>query len=101
MVTGNELFQSPCHLVHTIIAKKFLSETKIRRLDESELCQFYDGSSSSRGKNEENFDKNSWVKVNVGQTGFYRVKYDDKLAAQLKKAIKENCLSAADNLGMY
>ncbi|WOG88507.1 hypothetical protein DCAR_0207742 [Daucus carota subsp. sativus] len=30
--------------------------------------------------------KNSVIKVNVGQTGFYRVKYDDKIATHLKKA---------------
>lgn len=44
--------------------------------------------------------KNLVIKVNVGQTGFYRVKYDDKLAAQLRKKMKENCLSEADKFGI-
>ncbi|WOG88506.1 hypothetical protein DCAR_0207741 [Daucus carota subsp. sativus] len=44
--------------------------------------------------------KNSVIKVNVGQTGFYRVKYDDKIATHLKKAIKENSLTAADKFGI-
>lgn len=60
-----------------------------------------DGSSSSTDMNEEEFSKSLVIKVNVGQTGFYRVKYDDKLAAQLRKTIKENCLSAADKFGVF
>lgn len=64
MVMANGSFQSPCHLVHTRTVKKFLLETKTRRLDKSEFCQFYyDTSSSSHGTNEEISD--AWVKVNV------------------------------------
>lgn len=42
---------------------------------------------------------NHWVKLNVGQTGFYRVKYDDILAARLRSAIEAKQLSVADRFG--
>ncbi|KAF8401039.1 hypothetical protein HHK36_014342 [Tetracentron sinense] len=42
----------------------------------------------------------TWIKLNVDQTGFYRVKYDDDLAAGLKYAIETNCLSATDRFGI-
>ncbi|KAK6157012.1 hypothetical protein DH2020_011260 [Rehmannia glutinosa] len=44
--------------------------------------------------------ENWWIKINVDQVGFYRVKYDNDLAAQLQKAIATNCLSAADEFGI-
>lgn len=43
--------------------------------------------------------ENCWIKLNVDQTGFYRVKYDDELAAGLEKAIKANKLSLMDKIG--
>uniref|UniRef100_A0A7N2LLT3 Aminopeptidase n=1 Tax=Quercus lobata TaxID=97700 RepID=A0A7N2LLT3_QUELO len=50
--------------------------------------------------NEEKCDEHFWVKVNIEQSGFYRVKYEDKLAARLRKAIESNCLSATDKFGV-
>uniref|UniRef100_A0A7N0V590 ERAP1-like C-terminal domain-containing protein n=1 Tax=Kalanchoe fedtschenkoi TaxID=63787 RepID=A0A7N0V590_KALFE len=45
-------------------------------------------------------DRNStWVKLNVYQTGFYRVKYDDDLAGRLRHAIQRKELSVADRFG--
>lgn len=44
--------------------------------------------------------ENAWIKVNVDQTGFYRVKYDENLAAKLRSAIESNLLSATDRLGI-
>ncbi|KAK2965607.1 hypothetical protein RJ640_008448 [Escallonia rubra] len=80
----------------------FLLETKHGRLDISELSGSCDGSSNSNEKrNQEELDKNLWVKINVGQTGFYRVKYDDKLTARLRKAIVDKCLSPSDKFGVY
>ncbi|KAK1259012.1 hypothetical protein QJS04_geneDACA017960 [Acorus gramineus] len=43
---------------------------------------------------------NSWVKLNVDKTGFYRVKYDDELAARLRCAIESKQLSTADRYGI-
>jgi puromycin-sensitive aminopeptidase len=42
----------------------------------------------------------SWIKLNVEQAGFYRVKYDDNLAAKLKRAIESNSLSSIDRYGI-
>ncbi|GFY97179.1 aminopeptidase M1 [Actinidia rufa] len=81
--------------------EKFLLESKHGKLDISGLYCSSDGNSSLfEKKNQENFNENFWVKFNIGQTGFYRVKYDNKLTAQLWKAIEKNCLSAADKFGI-
>ncbi|XP_043718554.1 aminopeptidase M1 [Telopea speciosissima] len=42
----------------------------------------------------------NWIKLNVDQTGFYRVKYDDVLAARLRYAIEASHLSATDRFGI-
>ncbi|KAK4599003.1 hypothetical protein RGQ29_009192 [Quercus rubra] len=42
----------------------------------------------------------AWVKLNVDQTGFYRVKYDEDLAARLQHAIENKHLSATDRYGI-
>ncbi|XP_021738945.1 aminopeptidase M1-like [Chenopodium quinoa] len=41
-----------------------------------------------------------WVKLNVDQTGFYRVKYDEELGAKLRHAIESGQLSATDRFGV-
>lgn len=41
-----------------------------------------------------------WIKLNVGQTGFYRVKYDDELALRLRSAISAGSLEATDRFGV-
>ncbi|KAL6661427.1 hypothetical protein ACP70R_000811 [Stipagrostis hirtigluma subsp. patula] len=41
-----------------------------------------------------------WIKLNIDQTGFYRVKYDDELAAGLENAIKAKKLSLMDKIGI-
>uniref|UniRef100_A0A7N0VBP6 Aminopeptidase n=1 Tax=Kalanchoe fedtschenkoi TaxID=63787 RepID=A0A7N0VBP6_KALFE len=71
--------------------KKFLLETKHGEMNISEACQ--DASQSQQ-------DANFWIKVNVEQTGFYRVKYEEKLAVQLRKAIQNNRLLPADRFGI-
>ena len=43
----------------------------------------------------------AWVKLNVDQTGFYRVKYDEDLAARLQNAIENKHLSATDRYGNF
>lgn len=42
-----------------------------------------------------------WFKLNVGQTGFYRVKYDEELASRLRSAISAGSLEATDRFGMH
>ncbi|RVX16959.1 Aminopeptidase M1 [Vitis vinifera] len=74
---------------------------QVRTVDISELLYSSDSNlSSSKGNDQGKCKEHSWVKVNVEQTGFYRVKYDDKLAAQLRNAIEENCLSETDKFGV-
>lgn len=41
----------------------------------------------------------SWIKLNVDQTGFYRVKYDEELAARLRSAVENKQLSETDRFG--
>ncbi|XP_038707598.1 aminopeptidase M1-like isoform X2 [Tripterygium wilfordii] len=77
--------------------KNFLMDSTVERVDISELLPSPDDNSESfKGTNDEHF----WIKVNVEQSGFYRVKYEDKLAAQLRKAVENNCLSATDKFGI-
>lgn len=68
-------------------SKNFLLGTKSSILDISGLYNSDEKSSS-------------WIKLNTGQTGFYRVKYDKKLTHQLMKAIEGNCLSSSDKFGI-
>ncbi|XP_076932778.1 aminopeptidase M1-like [Bidens hawaiensis] len=42
----------------------------------------------------------SWIKINIDQAGFYRVKYDDNLSVNLRHAIENKRLSAMDRYGI-
>ncbi|KAE8100057.1 hypothetical protein FH972_017986 [Carpinus fangiana] len=42
----------------------------------------------------------AWIKLNVDQAGFYRVKYDEDLAGRLRYAIDSKYLSATDRFGI-
>lgn len=68
------------------VHKNFLLQTKSETLDMKELRS--DGSNLA----------SSWIKLNVNQTGFYRVKYDEDLAAKLRYAIERTntCLQQTD-----
>ncbi|KAI9393365.1 hypothetical protein POPTR_006G224500v4 [Populus trichocarpa] len=69
--------------------KSFLLQTKSETQDVKELlgsCQAGSGS--------------SWIKVNVEQTGFYRVKYDEELRARLGCAIEKKNLTETDRFGI-
>ncbi|KAJ4959351.1 hypothetical protein NE237_026462 [Protea cynaroides] len=81
--------------------KNFLLETKSGNLDFSSLWCSLDANARTSELNQEKWDDEQlWVKLNVGQTGFYRVKYDDVLAARLRKAIEANLLSSPDRFGI-
>ncbi|XP_003578027.2 aminopeptidase M1-C isoform X1 [Brachypodium distachyon] len=43
---------------------------------------------------------NFWTKLNINGTGFYRVKYDDELAAALLNALEAKKLSLMDRIGV-
>lgn len=72
-------------------------EMKSSEVDLSDLVDSFDNDL----KNKEKCDEQLWVKVNIEQSGFYRVKYEYKLAARLRKAIEHNSLEATDKFGMY
>ncbi|XP_071711072.1 aminopeptidase M1-like [Rutidosis leptorrhynchoides] len=80
--------------------KKLLLETKVGKLDISELYHSYYSSLQQNGNNNKEVVEKVWVKVNVGHSGFYRVKYDESLTARLRKAIEDKCLSPEDKFGI-
>ncbi|XP_077240350.1 aminopeptidase M1 [Tasmannia lanceolata] len=85
--------------------KNLLLRDKFEKLDMGELMGSSNGiaslmETSSSGGCDVNNPKRSWVKLNVDQTGFYRVKYDDELAVRLRLAIEANCLTATDKYGV-
>ncbi|CDP08301.1 unnamed protein product [Coffea canephora] len=68
--------------------KSFLLQAKSEAHDIKELL----GASVSKSS--------SWVKINLDQAGFYRVKYDDDLSARLRHAIEKKYLSTMDRYGI-
>lgn len=71
--------------------KKFLLEKSDGRVDISELVQDI---------GDEDSQENLWIKVNVDQSGFYRVSYEDKLAIRLRKALQNKYLLPTDKFGV-
>lgn len=72
--------------------KKFLLKGKSDRLDIRNI--------TSQCANQEKGGK-FWIKLNINQTGFYRVQYDDKLAAALQNALQFKKLSIMDRIGKH
>ncbi|XP_050263568.1 aminopeptidase M1-like [Quercus robur] len=70
------------------VHKNFLLQTKSDTLDMKELLS------------DESNLASAWVKLNFNQTGFYRVKYDEDLAAKLRYAIEKKYLSTIDRFGI-
>lgn len=59
-----------------------------------------DDSSSFKEMHDREGPSSTWLKLNVGQAGFYRVQYDDGLAAGLRSAIASGSLDAMDRFGI-
>ncbi|KAE9586886.1 hypothetical protein Lal_00004969 [Lupinus albus] len=72
------------------VRKNFLLQTKSETLDVKEFL----------GTSIEDKGVNSWIKLNVDQTGFYRVKYDELLATKLRYAVEKQLLTATDRFGI-
>ncbi|KAG6674294.1 hypothetical protein I3842_15G034900 [Carya illinoinensis] len=70
------------------VRKNFLLQKKSETLDIKEFLSDKRDAASA------------WIKINVDQTGFYRVKYDEDLAAKLRYAIENKYLSPTDRFGI-
>ncbi|KAI3980672.1 hypothetical protein MKX01_025237 [Papaver californicum] len=70
--------------------KNFLLQSKSESLDVVKLL----GSSDVKGNHKQ------WIKLNVDQAGFYRVKYDDDLQARIRYAIEASSLFITDRFGV-
>ncbi|CAO2188057.1 unnamed protein product [Urochloa humidicola] len=75
----------------------YYTQNKVLLKDKTDKIHIkeFTASQSSDGEKSENI----WIKLNIDQTGFYRVKYDDELAAGLVNAIKAKKLSLMDKIG--
>ena len=69
------------------VRKTFPLQTMSETLDIKDLLSDRRGAASA------------WIKLNVDQVGFYRVKYDEDLAGRLRCAIESKYLSATDRFG--
>ncbi|XP_044464976.1 aminopeptidase M1 [Mangifera indica] len=74
------------------VHKNFLLQNKSETLDINEFlgCSLKEGCNTAC----------TWIKLNVNQSGFYRVKYDEGLAAKLRSAIEKKNLSETDRFGI-
>lgn len=79
--------------------KKFLLKTKIEKLDKLDFSDASDISHTLVEQGGQRKGGQSWIKVNIEQTGFYRVQYDDQLTAGLRYAIEAKQLSETDRFG--
>ncbi|KAM3738846.1 hypothetical protein ACB098_09G161900 [Castanea mollissima] len=70
------------------VRKNFLLQKSSETLDMKELMS------------DESNLASAWVKLNVDQTGFYRVEYDEDLEDRLRNAIENKYLSATDRFGI-
>ena len=88
------------------VRKSFLLDSKSMTFDINEFlgCSISNNrlaETETEAKGERSSAKCSWIKLNVDQPGFYRVKYDEDLAVKLRHAIKWNYLSATDRFGNF
>lgn len=83
--------------------KNFLLEGKSETLDIKEFvgCSTVKNKTCCGGNSDKNNGVGTWIKLNVDQAGFYRVKYDEDLTARLRCAIENKPLSATDRFGKF
>ncbi|KAM7510796.1 hypothetical protein LguiB_009671 [Lonicera macranthoides] len=77
--------------------RNFLLQTKSEARNIKEYLGY---SISEDGLSDKNRSTCAWIKLNVDQTGFYRVKYDEGLLSRLRCAIECKGLSATDRYGI-
>ncbi|KAJ0977914.1 hypothetical protein J5N97_013388 [Dioscorea zingiberensis] len=80
--------------------KKFLLKTKSEKLDKLDFPGSSDTGYNLLEQSNQRKGGQPWIKINVDQTGFYRVKYDDQLTAGLRYAIEAKQLSETDRYGI-
>lgn len=83
------------------VRKSFLLKTKSETIDIKEFLGCSIAETESASTCNKNKTLCSWIKINVDQAGFYRVKYDEKLATALRNAIQNKHLSATDRFGSH
>ncbi|TVU09317.1 hypothetical protein EJB05_42782 [Eragrostis curvula] len=71
--------------------KSFLLQGKSEKLDIKDIAPQCVNTEKGR---------NFWIKLNINQTGFYRVKYDDELSSALQSALQAKKLSLMDKIGI-
>ncbi|BFG18649.1 hypothetical protein CerSpe_049230 [Prunus speciosa] len=76
------------------VRKSFLLQKKFESFDIKEFLGCSVAETACRGS------LCSWIKINVDQIGFYRVKYEQELSAALRNAIEKKHLSATDRFGI-
>ncbi|KAM7507474.1 hypothetical protein LguiA_017927 [Lonicera macranthoides] len=77
--------------------RNFLLHTKSEAHD---IKEYLGCPISEDGLSNKNRSTCSWIKLNVDQTGFYRVKYDEGLLTRLRCAIECKSMSATDRYGI-
>lgn len=81
------------------VHKSFLLRNKSESLDLKEFLGCFLAENGCRSASNKNNALYSWIKVNLDQTGFYRVMYSDELLAALRNVIEKKDLSATDRYG--
>ncbi|XP_042961128.1 aminopeptidase M1-like isoform X2 [Carya illinoinensis] len=79
---------------YPVVSVKFKDQNLVFEQKKSETLDIKEFLSDKRDA------ASAWIKINVDQTGFYRVKYDEDLAVKLRYAIENKYLSPTDRFGI-
>ena len=94
--------------------KRFTYDNLLKKSTDNEIWQIPISIKTSNNSNTINFmlsekkefkelnslEKQTWLKMNYNQTGFYRVRYSQKQINSIKSAIKNHDIPAIDRLGI-